>query len=233
MDSYTIKRISDLERAIARLKEAAALTKTSEYTIAWIRDNLETDASFYAWIVTSIEADTAFYTWFRTALNADATFISSLITSFEGVAGFTSWVQSTAATTPYYITVRRTATLALPNNTNTIVPWQASNRNSNFSFTPTSNTVAIPSTGYYNISFSGITDIQTSQRYILYVGGVGVLSGYNQALVTNWSFSTTNYYTAGQNVQLGLTSINGAAVLQVNAESAANQSPILHIVKVS
>ena len=50
MDNYLVQRIVELQRAIEKLKVSMALTKTSEYTIEWIRDNLETDIDFTNWV---------------------------------------------------------------------------------------------------------------------------------------------------------------------------------------
>lgn len=313
MDNYAINRIVDLERAVNKLKISAALVTPTTYTIDWIRDQLEADASFsawiitmletnasfynwivssleadtnfytwivttlkadatfYSWIVTSLEADTsfytwlinkieadtafytwlvnkleadtAFYTWFRNALNADATFISALITSFQGDTGFTSWVRSTATySKESFITLNRSATLSLPLNTITVVTWQQnavrrSNTNTTFQtdfiYSGPSTNITIPQNGYYNVSFSGATDVATTQRYVLQVGGVNMVSAYNGLSAALWSFSTTQYFTTNQVISLALTAVSAAAVLQVNTEWGLNQSPYLHIVKVN
>ncbi len=160
MDTYAISRIVELERAVNKLKIAATLVTPTTYTIEWIRDQLEADASFaawivtmletdpafYTWIVSSLEADTSFaawivtmlesdagfYTWFRDALNVDSTFIESLITSFEGDLGFNNWVLSTATySTESFITLTRTATQTFTGGVQTNIVWQSVLRNSN------------------------------------------------------------------------------------------------------
>ena len=243
MDSYTIKRISDLERAIARLKEAAALTKTSEYTIAWIRDNLEADASFYAWIVTSLEADASFYSWFVTALESDASFISSLISSFEGDLGFNNWITNKATySSESFITLTRTTTQTFGAGVVTAIQWQAVLRNSDngtqfqlpFDFPAVSTTLTIPQSGYYTIAFSGYADVVSTKRFFLVVNGVvSVLNtNDNQASSRYLFFNITNYFDTGDTFAINLQS-SVTIILSVTAEKAQQQSPILHVVRVN
>lgn len=160
MDNYAVRRITELQRAVETLRVSVALIKPSTYTIDWIRDQLEADASFsawiinmlettpsfYTWIVSALESDasfsawivnmlqtnTGFYTWFRNALNADSTFISSLITSFESNLGFNNWLLSTATySTESFLTLTRTATLSLTGGVVTNITWQTMTRTSN------------------------------------------------------------------------------------------------------
>lgn len=243
MDSYTIKRISDLERAIARLKEAAALTKTSEYTIAWIRDNLEADASFYAWIVTSLEADASFYSWFVTALESDASFISSLISSFEGDLGFNNWILTTATySSETFITLRRTATDTFTAGVRKLLTWQSVVRLSDngtqfqtpFAYTPPSANIVIPQSGYYTIAFSGYSDVNSTKQFFLSVNGNPnvINTNDNQAASRFLYFNITNYFDTGDTIALSLTaSVN--ITLAVNAEKGSNQSPFLQVVRVN
>jgi hypothetical protein len=243
MDSYTIKRIADLERAIARLKEAAALTKTSEYTIDWIRDNLEADASFYAWIVTSLEADVSFYNWFRDALEADASFISSLVNSFSLDLAANNWVINTATySSESFITLTRTATQTFTGGVQTNITWQAVTRNSNngtqfqtpFVFTPPSPTITIPQSGYYTIAFTGVADVVSTKRFFLSVNGnpFVINTNDNQASSARMYSLITNYFDTGDTFQLSMTS-SATVIMQVNAENGTNQSPILHVVRVN
>lgn len=160
MEQYAFRRISEMERAINRLKISVALINPSTYTIEWIRDQLEadpsfsswiitmleTDPAFYAWIVSALEADVSFatwivtmlqsnvsfYNWIRDTLKLDSSFISSLITSFEGNLGFNNWVLSTATySTESFLTLTRTATLSLTGGVVTNITWQSVTRNSN------------------------------------------------------------------------------------------------------
>jgi hypothetical protein len=243
MDSYTIKRIADLERAIARLKEAAALTKTSEYTIDWIRDNLEADASFYAWIVTSLEADVSFYNWFRDALEADASFISSLVNSFSLDLAANNWVINTATySSESFITLTRTATQTFTGGVQTNITWQSVLFNSDngtqfqtpFAYTPPSANIVIPQSGYYTIAFSGVNDVASTKRFFLAVNGnpFVINTNDNQASSTRMYFNITNFFDVGDTISLSMTS-SATVVTQVNARNGTNQSPILHVVRVN
>jgi hypothetical protein len=243
MDNYVVQRIVELQRAIEKLKVSIALTKPSEYTIDWIRDNLEADASFYAWIVTSLEADVSFYNWFRDALEADASFISSLVTSFTGNLSFTNWITNTATySSESFITLTRTATQTFTGSVQTNITWQAITRNSNngtqfqtpFVFTPPSATITIPQSGYYTIAFTGVADVVSTKRFFLAVNGnpFVINTNDNQASSARMYSLITNYFDTGDTFQLSMTS-SATVIMQVNAEKATNQSPILHVVRVN
>ena len=243
MNSYAIQRIIDLERAVEKLKVAQALNSPTTYTIEWIRDNLEADASFYSWIVTSLEADASFYAWFVNALEADASFISSLITSFEGDLGFNNWITNTATySSESFITLTRTTTQTFTGGAVVTMQWQSVLRNSNngtqfqspFVFTPPNTTITIPQSGYYNISFSGYADVVSTKRFFLIVNGVvSVLNtNDNQASSRYLFFNITNYFDTGDTFAINLQS-SVTIILSVTAEKAQQQSPILQIVRVN
>jgi hypothetical protein len=243
MEQYAFRRISELERAINKLKISAALVSPSSYTIEWIRDNLEADASFYSWIVTALETDVAFYNWFRDALEADASFISSLISSFEGDLGFNNWILTTATySSESFITLTRTTTQTFTGGAVVTMQWQSVLRNSDngtqfqspFDFTPPNTTITIPQSGYYNISFSGYADVVSTKRFFLIVNGVvSVLNtNDNQASSRYLFFNITNYFDTGDTFAINLQS-SVTIILSVTAEKAQQQSPILHVVRVN
>ena len=102
MSNYAIQRISDMERAIEKLKISAALVSPSSYTIDWIRDQLEADPTFYAWIVSSLQADVTFYNWFRDALEADPTFYTWIVTTLKADPTFYTWIVTTLEADPTF-----------------------------------------------------------------------------------------------------------------------------------
>ena len=243
MDYHVVQRIVELQRAIEKLKVAMALTKTSVYTIEWIRDQLEADPTFYAWIVSSLQTDVAFYNWFRDALEVDASFISSLITSFEGDLGFTNWVKSVATySSESFITLTRTATQTFTGGVQTNFTWQSVLFNSNngtqfqtpFVYTPPSANIVIPQSGYYTIAFSGVNDVVSTKRFFLAVNGnpFVVNTNDNQASSARMYFNITNFFDVGDTIALSMTS-SVTVVMQVNALNGTSQSPILHIVRVN
>ena len=242
MDNYVVQRIVELQRAIEKLKVSMALTKTSEYTIEWIRDNLEADASFYAWIVTSLETDVAFYNWFRDALEADASFISSLVNSFSLDSAANNWVINTATySSESYLTLTRTTNQAFTGGAVTTITWQAVTRNSTpasqfqtpFPFTAPSTSIDIPQSGYYTISLNYTSTVQHTVRVILYVGGTSVSDwAVDGALNARHGATITRYFTSGDTVQVGLIP-SVTTTMTVVASGSTSESPILHIVKVN
>ena len=242
MDNYVVQRIVELQRAIEKLKVSMALTKTSEYTIEWIRDNLEADASFYAWIVTSLETDVSFYNWFRDALEADASFISSLVNSFSLDLAANNWVINTATySSESYLTLTRTTNLALTSGVGTTITWQSVTRNSTpasqfqtpFPFTAPSTIISIPQSGYYTISLNYTSTVAHTARAVLYVGGTNVLDMSVDGISNPRHGATiTRYFTLGDDVQVALVpSVN--TTMTVVASGSTSESPILHIVQVN
>jgi hypothetical protein len=243
MEQYAFRRIYDLERAINKLKISAALVSPSSYTIEWIRDNLEADASFYSWIVTSLETDVAFYNWFRDALEADASFISSLVNSFSLDLAANNWVINTATySSESFITLTRTATQTFTGGVQTNFTWQSVLFNSDngtqfqtpFAYTPPSSNIVIPQSGYYTIAFSGVNDVASTKRFFLAVNGnpFVINTNDNQASSARMYFNITNFFDVGDTISLSMTS-SATVVTQVNARNGTNQSPILHVVRVN
>ena len=242
MNNYAIQRITDLERAVNKLKISIALVSPSSYTIEWIRDNLEADASFYAWIVTSLETDVAFYNWFVTALESDASFISSLVNSFSLDSAANNWVLNTATySSESFITLRRTANLALTGGAAIIITWQSVTRNSTpasqfqtpFPFTAPSTIISIPQSGYYTISLNYNSTVQHTVRVILYVGGTSVLDmSVDNTLNLRHGATITRYFTLGDDVQVGLIP-SVTTTMTVVASGSTSESPFLNIVKVN
>ena len=243
MDYHVVQRIVELQRAIEKLKVAMALTKTSVYTMDYIRDQLEADPTFYAWIVSSLQTDVAFYNWFRDALEVDASFISSLISSFEGDLGFNNWIINTATySSETFITLRRTATDTFTAGVRKLLTWQSVVRLSDngtqfqtpFAYTPPSANIVIPQSGYYTIAFSGYSDVNSTKQFFLSVNGNPnvINTNDNQTASRFLYFNITNYFDTGDTIALSLTaSVN--IILAVNAEKGSNQSPFLQVVRVN
>lgn len=243
MDNYVVQRVVELQRAIEKLKVSMALTKTSVYTMDYIRDQLEADPTFYAWIVSSLQSDVAFYNWFRDALEVDASFISSLVNSFSLDLAANNWVRNTATySTESFITLTRTTTQSFAAGVLTNIQWQAVTRNSNssaqfqtpFSFPGVSPNVVIPQSGYYNISLSGSVDVVSTKRIFLAINGNAFVINVNdnQPSSARLYASMTAYLNTGDVILLQII-FNVAVVMSVVAENATNQSPILHIVKIN
>ena len=135
------------------------------------------------------------------------------------------------STTRRAITLTRTATLSLT-TAGTVVTWQQENRVYG-GVTWSGTDITIPVSGYYHVSLAiqvatAIATMTTRFR----IGGNAVIhdtgpigSATRQNMVT----SATLYCVAGDVLSVQLVpSVN--VTLDVNAETAANASPILHIV---
>ena len=131
---------------------------------------------------------------------------------------------------PRYITLTRTATLAIA-TTGTLIVWQSEVRNVG-GFTWSGSNITIPVSGYYlidmawNYNSASVTTVDVivngtdTGRSSLYYGG----GTRNRA-------TFTRYFTALDTLAITVTVVAGRT-MQVSAYGTSYESPFLHIVKV-
>jgi len=128
------------------------------------------------------------------------------------------------------LTLTRSGTLAIT-TAGTLITWQTETRNNGFTWA--TDTVTIPTTGYYMIQcMIGTTTSQTMiiQRVIngTNIGGFSI-----QLAATNYFTGTMMMYlAAATTLQIRLVPGANTTVTQV-AEYAAAESPLLHIVQLT
>lgn len=132
---------------------------------------------------------------------------------------------------PRYITLTRTATLAIAVSPGTTITWQSEVRSSG-GFTWSGTNVTIPMSGYYHLDF--VFELGSGAAYTveLLVDGVAVSRpGIFYSGGTVGHAMVTRFYSAGSTVALRV-SVAASRTMLVNAYGTANESPFLHIVKV-
>jgi hypothetical protein len=132
------------------------------------------------------------------------------------------------------LTLTRTATLAVV-TTGTTITWQTQTRGIGITWSGTD--ITIPTAGYYVINFSYASSTTHTALARLSVNGTitGLFaSSYATQVVATGTHTFTHmrYFATGATVQvIVLPSAN--VTINVNAESASNESPILHIVQLT
>jgi hypothetical protein len=128
------------------------------------------------------------------------------------------------------LTLTRSATLAIT-TAGTTITWQTETRSQGFTWSGTD--ITIPTSGYYVLSVTYITNTAHTSIMRLLVGGINVLNmAASSGSASRHGFEFMRYFTTGDVVSLSvLPSAN--VTIAVNAEGVASESPILHIVQLS
>lgn len=149
-------------------------------------------------------------------------------TAIAGTLGVTGKI---TADTMGYLTVRRTADLAITTAGTTIV-WQSVTRQKNI--TVSSDTITIANAGYYTFSatFATVANL-TSLRMTLLRGAVNYVSTLHGAGLSSgggymFNFSVGFFATAGSTYRISLTPSSNTT-LNFNGEGFAGPTPILNI----
>lgn len=128
------------------------------------------------------------------------------------------------------ITLTRSATLAIA-TTGTTITWQTQTRGQGITWSTTD--ITIPTAGYYCIQVSYATTGNITNYVQLVLNGTNV--GYFGAswVALNYHHATLMRYFATSDVIriVALPSVN--TTISVNAETAANASPFLHITQLT
>lgn len=128
------------------------------------------------------------------------------------------------------LTLTRTATLAIT-TAGTLITWQSEIRNQGFTWSGTN--ITIPTSGYYTIFIAYRASANATVYASLVVNTVTVArmsaSPGNQNRLSN---TAMRYFTTGDTLAVGFDTVANFT-LNVNAENAADESPILHIVQLT
>jgi hypothetical protein len=128
------------------------------------------------------------------------------------------------------LTLTRSATLAIT-TAGTTITWQTETRNRGFNWSGT--TITIPTSGYYSIFIAFRASAAASPTVQLVVNTVSVArmsaSPGNQ---NRLSVTAMRYFTTGDTLSILMDTATNFT-LNVNAENAADESPILHIVQMT
>jgi hypothetical protein len=127
------------------------------------------------------------------------------------------------------LTLTRSATLAVV-TTGTTITWQVEPRNSQFTWSGT--TITMPTNGYYAVQVACAIAISTGFAIQRVVNGTIISMMPSLPAGTYFLASNTSYYTGGSTLQIRV-GVGANTTLLLNAENAANESPILHIVQLS
>jgi len=129
------------------------------------------------------------------------------------------------------LTLTRSATLSIT-TAGTTITWQTETRNDGFTWATTN--ITIPTAGYYAMSLTYNANTSHTAYFRLNVGGVNVvhMTGDNVGSTTRHGYMWLRYFTTGD--VLSFTVVPSANVtIQVAAEGAVSESPILHITQMT
>lgn len=128
------------------------------------------------------------------------------------------------------LTLTRTATLAITTAA-TLITWQTEIRNNGFTWSGTS--ITIPTTGFYLIAFNYIASASVVTYIRINVAGVYLLDmPAAPGNRTRQAVTFTRYYTAADVITITVDTVSNHT-MNVNAENAASESPIFHIVQMT
>jgi len=128
------------------------------------------------------------------------------------------------------LTLTRSATLSIT-TAGTTITWQTEIRNNGFTWSGT--TITMPTSGYYSIFIAFRASAAASPTVQLVVNTVSVArmsaSPSNQ---NRGSVIAVRYFTTGDTLSI-LMDTAANFTLNVNAENATDESPLLHIVQMT
>lgn len=128
------------------------------------------------------------------------------------------------------LTLTRTATLAITTAA-TLITWQTEIRNNGFTWSGTS--ITIPTTGYYLIAFNYVASASVVTYIRINVAGVYLLDmPAAPGNRTRQAVTFTRYYTTADVITITVDTVTNHT-MNVNAENAASESPIFHIVQLT
>ena len=128
------------------------------------------------------------------------------------------------------LTLTRSATLAIT-TAGTTITWQVETRNQGFNWSGAD--VTIPTNGYYLINLQYTASVITTATAILRVNSVNVAFFADSSInSTLHGFTVMRYFSTGDSVELRVVP-SANSTIQVNAENATSESPILNIVQLT
>ena len=128
------------------------------------------------------------------------------------------------------LTLTRSATLAIT-TAGTLITWTTETRNQGFTWA--TDTITIPTTGYYAVQ----TFLQTAGNVTLFtqrqINGTNIgYFGYSFTAINYHVATMVRYFTTGDTLQIRVVP-SGNTTLNVAADGVASDSPILHIVQLT
>lgn len=160
---------------------------------------------------------------------SNSSLTSAVVTATTALSDLTRQERPAAA-----ITLTRTSTLSITTSGTTIT-WQSQTRGQGITWSGTD--ITIPTAGYYLLNFDYAGSVTHTAYVRLGVNGTFVTamaSSYvGQVIASNFqAFTAMRYFATGAVLTVNIVpSVN--LTVQVNAENAANESPILHIVQLT
>jgi len=128
------------------------------------------------------------------------------------------------------LTLTRSATLSIT-TAGTTITWQTEIRNNGFTWSGT--TITMPTSGYYSIFIAFRASAAASPTVQLVVNTVSVARmSASPSSQNRLSVIAMRYFTTGDALSI-LMDTAANFTLNVNAENAADESPILHIVQLT
>lgn len=128
------------------------------------------------------------------------------------------------------LTLTRSGTLAIV-TTGTDITWQTTTRSAGISWTTTD--ITIPTAGYYMIQVAFATSANCTMLTQLVLNTVNIGYFGNTFVASNYHVATNMRYFATGDV-IRIRAVPSANVnITVNAETALNASPYLHIVQLT
>jgi hypothetical protein len=128
------------------------------------------------------------------------------------------------------LTLTRSATLAIT-TAGTTITWQVETRANGITWATTD--ITIPTSGYYNISFSYTATTIHTAFCRLVVNGVSVILMTDSSInSTSHTFTAMRYFTDDDVVRIQPVPASNTTISVVAANSAG-ESPILHVVQMT
>ena len=129
------------------------------------------------------------------------------------------------------LTLTRSATLAITTAATTIT-WQAETRANGITWSGTD--ITMPTSGYYAMSLTYNANSSHTAYMRLLLNGVNVvhMAGDNVGSTTRHGFSWARYFTAADLISFQVVP-SANVIIQIAAENAISESPILHIVQLT